>query len=48
MIALATMFVTYLWHYVVARLLYDTVIRPLAIGAVLIACLALLLRRRAR
>ncbi len=33
--SLATPFVTYLWHYLVARLLYDELIRPLLAGRVL-------------
>jgi hypothetical protein len=28
----ASAFVTYLWHYVVARLLYDDLVRPLTGG----------------
>jgi hypothetical protein len=28
----ASMFVTYLWHYLVARLLYDELVRPLTHG----------------
>ena len=48
MIALATTFLTYLWHYVVARLLYDALVRPLAIGGALIALLTLLVRFRGR
>jgi hypothetical protein len=28
----STAFVTYLWHYVVARLLYDDLVRPLMGG----------------
>jgi hypothetical protein len=28
----AAMFVTYLWHYLVARLMYDDLVRPLAHG----------------
>jgi hypothetical protein len=31
----ATPFVTYLWHYLIARLLYDELIRPLLGGRVL-------------
>jgi hypothetical protein len=34
MSAQATTFVTYLWHYVVARLLYDDLLRPLTHGRV--------------
>jgi peptidoglycan/LPS O-acetylase OafA/YrhL len=30
----ALSFVTYLWHYLVARLLYDQVVRPLVHGRV--------------
>ncbi len=32
MTAPATMFVTYLWHYLVARLIYDGLLRPAAHG----------------
>jgi hypothetical protein len=32
MSACATAFVTYLWHYVVARLLYDDLVHPLSRG----------------
>jgi len=32
MSAPAVTFVTYLWHYVLARLLYDDLVRPLAHG----------------
>jgi hypothetical protein len=28
----ATMFLTYLWHYLIARTLYDQVLRPLIHG----------------
>jgi hypothetical protein len=47
----------YLWHYVVARLVYDELVRPairgsagpeLALGAVLILIAVVVLRRRAR
>ena len=38
----ATAFLTYLWHYVFARTIYDHVIRPLlhghASGAVVLVC----------
>jgi hypothetical protein len=34
-VILATPFVSYLWHYLVARLLYDELIRPLLGGRVL-------------
>lgn len=42
-----SMFVTYLWHYIAVRLIYDELVRPLAQGrpaGVLIAlgCAALL------
>jgi len=30
----ATSFLTYLWHYMLARLLYDELVRPLAHGRV--------------
>jgi hypothetical protein len=30
----ATAFVTYLWHYMLARLLYDDLVRPVAHGHV--------------
>jgi hypothetical protein len=54
----ATAFLTYLWHYVVARAIYDQVIRPLVHGhpgaAVVLVCVAVvafalgrLTRRRA-
>jgi len=32
MSAPAVTFLTYLWHYVLARLLYDDLVRPLAHG----------------
>lgn len=32
-------FLTYLWHYLVARLLYDQLVRPVARGHVSIALL---------
>jgi hypothetical protein len=36
--------VTYLWHYLVARMVYDQLVRPLAhgdaAGALLLACVA--------
>ena len=34
MSASATAFVSYLWHYVVARLLYDDLVHPLSRGQV--------------
>jgi hypothetical protein len=38
----AASFVTYLWHYVLARMLYDQLVRPLmhghSIGLVLLGC----------
>ena len=41
----ATAFLTYLWHYVFARTIYDHVIRPLlhghASGAVVLVCVVL-------
>jgi hypothetical protein len=54
----ATAFLTYLWHYLVARVIYDQVIRPLVHGhpggAVALVCVAVvafalgrLTRRRA-
>ncbi len=43
---------TYLWHYTVARLLYEDVLRPLGPAAlalpVLVCCVALARRRRRR
>jgi hypothetical protein len=40
----ATVFLSYLWHYVVARAIYDQVVRPLVHGhpggAVALVCLA--------
>ncbi len=42
---------TYLWHYTLARLLYDDVVRPLgpaAIGLVVLAGALMLVRRRRR
>ncbi|MGP0037051.1 MAG: hypothetical protein ACLP4R_21145 [Solirubrobacteraceae bacterium] len=58
MTAQASVFVTYLWHYVVARGIYDELMRPLlhghvstaAVVAAVIAvafCLGRLSRRRA-
>jgi hypothetical protein len=52
----ATTLLTYVWHYVVARLLYDDLVRPLARGdavivVVVVACVvvvALLGRRLTR
>ncbi|MDQ6817984.1 MAG: hypothetical protein M3018_11360 [Actinomycetota bacterium] len=32
----ATALLTYLWHYLVARLLYDDLVRPLADGRLLV------------
>lgn len=56
--SIATTLFTYIWHYVVARLLYDELIRPLADGrlyalvplAALVVVVALAARtlRRAR
>ena len=54
----AAAFLTYLWHYVVARTIYDDLMRPLlhghGSGAVALACIAVasfalgrLTRRRA-
>jgi hypothetical protein len=39
----ATTFVTYLWHYVVSRLLYDDLVHPLVggVGAPLLILVAL-------
>jgi hypothetical protein len=34
MSACATAFVTYLWHYMVARLVYDDLVHPLSRGQV--------------
>ena len=56
MSAPALTLITYVWHYVVARLLYDQLVRPLSRGhvsvALLICCLAAVAflagRRRAR
>jgi hypothetical protein len=40
----ATAFLSYLWHYIVARAIYDQVVRPLVHGhpggAVALVCLA--------
>lgn len=57
-LSIATTLFTYIWHYVVARLLYDELIRPLADGrlyalvplAALVVVVALAARtlRRAR
>jgi hypothetical protein len=51
----ATSLLTYVWHYLVARMLYDELIRPLAHGdaarlllLALIAMGAFVLGRRAR
>jgi hypothetical protein len=47
-------FITYLWHYVLARLLYDDLVRPLihAPGAMALAvvgaCAAVVLLRKRR
>ena len=42
----ATAFLIYLWHYIVARAIYDHVVRPLvhghAAGAVAFVCVAVL------
>jgi peptidoglycan/LPS O-acetylase OafA/YrhL len=53
--SVATPFFTYLWHYLVARLLYDDLVRPLVEGRLLallplaaIAALALLAYRALR
>lgn len=56
--SIATTLLTYIWHYVAARLLYDELIRPLAEGRlyvlvplaalVLLALLAVRTIRRAR
>jgi hypothetical protein len=52
-----TMLLTYVWHYVVARLIYDDLVRPLARGhalpfvlaaLILVAALLFGLRRRRR
>jgi hypothetical protein len=57
MIGLASTLLVYLWHYLVARLLYDELLRPLLhgrsvgvmFGALAAAVVAfLLLRRRGR
>lgn len=34
--SIATALFTYLWHYLVARLLYDDLVRPLAEGRLLV------------
>ena len=51
----AVSLLTYVWHYLVARMLYDQVVRPLAhgdpAGVLLLACVAaggFLLGRRTR
>jgi hypothetical protein len=48
-------FVTYLWHYVLARLVYDSLVRPIAHGegvtvllAIATVCAVVALMRRAR
>jgi hypothetical protein len=51
-----SMFVTYLWHYIVVRLIYDELVRPLAHGSpaglmIALGCAAVvasLVRRRRR
>jgi len=46
----ATMLITYVWHYVVARLIYDDLIRPLvpiAIGCAIVVAILIVRRRRA-
>jgi hypothetical protein len=55
MTAVAVSLLTYVWHYVVARMLYDQLVRPLARGdasaLALLVCVALgsfLLGRRVR
>ena len=52
---LATALVTYVWHYVVARLFYDDLVRPLigsdrlaGIAVLTAIVLVLTIRRRAR
>lgn len=41
----AVTFITYLWHYVLARMVYDQVLRPMVHGhpgnALLMACVAI-------
>ena len=41
---MSTVFITYLWHYLIARTIYDDLVRPLAHGnlsvALLVACAA--------
>jgi MYXO-CTERM domain-containing protein len=47
----ATAFLTYLWHYMAARFLYDEVVRRHVAGALLLAAVAVVgfgLRRRRR
>jgi len=51
MIAPATTFVTYLWHYMLARLIYDELIRTHVAATLVIVAVAVLgfaLRRRRR
>jgi peptidoglycan/LPS O-acetylase OafA/YrhL len=41
----ATAFITYLWHYLVARLLYEHLLRPLIhdrVSALALVCVAVL------
>jgi hypothetical protein len=53
---LAITFLTYVWHYILARLLYDDLVRPLArgdgttvlLGVALTSAAVFVLRRRAR
>ena len=45
----AVSLLTYLWHYTVARLLYDDLLRPLgpaALALPVVACAVLVSRRR--
>jgi hypothetical protein len=39
---------TYLWHYTLARLLYDHLVRPLGLGALAVALLAVAVLMRTR
>ena len=58
MTAPASMFITYLWHYLVARVIYDEFLRPathghvirvlLVLGVVAFSAVAVLHRRRTR
>jgi hypothetical protein len=44
----AASLLTYLWHYTLARLLYDHHVRPLGLGALAVALLAVAVLMRTR